>query len=87
MEILFWLVPPVLVTVIAMAWVAWIEREAPPVDREEQVRRIGEALRRPPQTGYAVREPRTPDRSSGVAVRRTPATGGSDGRGQDRRAG
>lgn len=86
MEILLWLVPPVLVTVIAMAWVGWVERETPPVDRQEQVRRIGDALRTPAQGGYAVREPRTPDRSSGVAVRRTRSPGPRPADG-DRRAG
>ena len=69
MEILLWLVPPVVVTVIAMLWVGWWGREGRgEVDRETAVRRMGEALGRPPRAQVVVRRaPR--DRSTGVAVR------------------
>lgn len=70
MEILLWLVPPLVVTVVAMLWVAWSERAAPPPDREEQVRRIGEALRAPVPQRPGARGGAPRDRSSGVAVRR-----------------
>ena len=71
MEILFWLVPAGLVTLVTMLWVGWWGREGRgEVDRETAARRLGEALskeqkRRP---GYAVTR-RTPDRSTGVALR------------------
>jgi len=69
-EILLWLVPPLVVTVLAMAWVGWAGREGRgEVDRDEAVRRLGTALDKDPP---AVR--RTPpgqrERSTGVAVRR-----------------
>jgi hypothetical protein len=69
-EILLWLVPPVVVTVLAMAWVAWAGREGRgEVDREEAVRRLGVALDKDPkQVARPARRPR--ERSTGVAVRR-----------------
>ena len=69
-----WLVPPVVVTAVAMVWVSWLGRQGRrEVDREAAVRRLGEALSderraRRPTGGYAPRVP-PPDRSSGVAVR------------------
>jgi hypothetical protein len=70
MEILLWLVPPIVVTVLAMAWVAWAGREGRgEVDREEAVRRLGVALDKDPK--QVPRTPRPPrERSTGVAVRR-----------------
>jgi hypothetical protein len=85
-EILFWLLPPVVVTVVAMAWVGWLGREGRgEVDRDVAVRRLAEALQREdkidPATRYA---PRTParDRSTGIAVRpsRAPRPPASDPR-------
>jgi len=71
-EILLWLVPPVAVTVVAMAWVGWVGREGRgEVDREEAARRLGAALERP-QPPRPARLPSRRQRSSGVAVRRTP---------------
>ena len=77
MEILLWLVPAVVVTVVAMLWVAWLGREGRgEVDPEVAVRRLGEALERErprrPVKGYAAQRP-APDRSTGVAVRRRQA--------------
>jgi cytochrome c-type biogenesis protein CcmH/NrfF len=68
-EILLWLVPPVVVTVIAMLWVGWLGREGRGVvDRETAVRRMGDALGRQPRSQVVVRQaPR--ERSTGVAVR------------------
>jgi hypothetical protein len=68
-EILLWLVPPVVVTVLAMAWVSWVGREGRgQVDRDEAVRRIGAALDKERPT--VRRTPRRPrERSTGVALR------------------
>ena len=70
MEILLWLVPPAVVTVVSMLWVGWIGREGRgEVDREVAVRRLGEALsRRPQQPRYSAKG-RERDRSTGIAVR------------------
>jgi len=70
-EILLWLVPPAVVTLLAMLWVAWLGREGRgEVDREAAVRRLGEALSKTPQPAqrYAARPPQR-DRSTGIAVR------------------
>lgn len=75
MEILLWLVPSVLVAVLAMLWVAWLGREGRgEVDRDVAVRRLARALEqdprraRRPAPGYAAPQPER-DRSSGIAVR------------------
>ena len=75
MEILLWLVPSVVVAVLAMAWVAWVGREGRgEVDRDVAVRRLAGALERDPHRarkpapGYAAPQPED-DRSSGIAVR------------------
>jgi len=68
-EILLWLVPPAVVTVLAMLWVGWWGREGRgEVDRETAVRRMGEALGREPRVRVVVR-PQARERSTGVAVR------------------
>jgi len=68
-EILLWLVPPVVVTTIAMAWVTWIGREGRgEVDPEVAVRRMAAALSKPTPQGYAVAK-QSRERSTGVAVR------------------
>jgi hypothetical protein len=71
-EILLWLAPPAVVTVVAMVWVAWLGRGRREIDRDLAMRRLGEALSEERRTrrpgGYAARVPQ-PDRSSGVAVR------------------
>jgi hypothetical protein len=74
-EILLWLVPSAVVTLLAMLWVAWLGREGRgEVDREVAVRRLASALepdprrKRPPAPGYAARQPDR-DRSTGIAVR------------------
>ncbi len=47
MEILLWLVPPLVVALVAMCWVGWVGRESRgEVDREEALRRLGEAGKR-----------------------------------------
>jgi hypothetical protein len=74
-QILWWLAPPVVATVLAMVWVAWLGREGRgQVDREVAVRRLGEALSRPdrptkPTRSDPARPPTQGERSTGVAVR------------------
>lgn len=74
MEILLWLAPAGLVTVVTMLWVAWWGRDGRgvqrPADRETAARLLGEALERSARHGggYAA-ERRTTDRSTGVALR------------------
>ncbi|MFC5728035.1 MULTISPECIES: hypothetical protein [Nocardioides] len=71
MEILFWLVPAAVVTLTAMVWVGWWGREGRgAVDRETAARKLGEALTREQRRrpGYAAPR-RTPERSTGVALR------------------
>jgi hypothetical protein len=76
-EILLWLVPPVAVTLVAMAWVGWVGREGRgEVGREEAARRLGAALERP-QPARPARLPSRRQRSTGVAVRRTPRVPGA----------
>jgi len=72
-EILWWLAPPVVATVLAMLWVSWLGREGRgEVDREVAVRRLGDAMTRPTRVAARATSPRPPtpgDRGSGVAVR------------------
>ena len=70
-EILLWLVPPVVVTLLAMVWVSWLGREGRgEIDRDVAVRRLADALQREPKrpTAYSARTP-AKDRSTGIAVR------------------
>jgi hypothetical protein len=75
-EILLWLVPPAVVTVLAMGWVSWLGREGRgEVDREQAARRLARAMQKehPGAAGprpVVVRD-RSPDRSTGIAVRRS----------------
>ena len=63
MEILLWLVPSVVVTVVAMLWVGWLGREGRgEVDRDVAVRRLAVALEPEPDAA-AVRPRATPRRS------------------------
>jgi hypothetical protein len=79
-EILLWLAPPVVVTLVAMAWVGWVGREGRgEVDREELVRRLGAALERE-QPPHPTRLPRRRERSTGVALRRAPRSVADDQR-------
>lgn len=69
MEILLWLVPPVVVTLLAMTWVAWVGREGRgEVDPDVAVRRMAAALSKPGPQRYAVAKP-SRERSTGMAVR------------------
>ncbi|MDP9824097.1 hypothetical protein [Nocardioides massiliensis] len=75
MEILLWLVPPVVVTVLTAGWVSWAERRAVSTDTrsEADYARFAAAVQRPLDRGRRPRATRAParpvDRSTGVAVR------------------
>ncbi len=70
MEILYWLVPPAAVTVVAMIWVAWLGRRGRgEVDRDVAVARLAQALQKEPPQHATHRPTPVRDRSSGIAVR------------------
>jgi hypothetical protein len=75
-EVLWWLVPPLVATVLAMLWVGYAGRDRDDVrrdDSEEALVRMEKALTRPgPRTLRSV-SPSTPERTHGVAVRRSPS--------------
>ena len=79
MGILLWLVPAVLVTVVTMLWVAWLGREGRgEIDRDVAVARLAKALQRE-HKGMSRPRPSVPrDRSTGIAVRPSRATGRRD---------
>lgn len=70
--ILWWLAPPVVVTVVAMLWVTWRSRAGlRETDREQAVARLERALRKehPTLRRAGAAEMRARDRSTGIAVR------------------
>lgn len=70
MEILLWLVPAVVVTVAAMAWVSWIGRDGHgEIDRDVAVERLGRALAKELPAGTRRTSAPVRDRSTGIAVR------------------
>ncbi len=85
MEILLWLAPAAVVTVVAMLWVSWVSRDGRgEVDRDVAAARLGKALAKE----LPARSRRTPppvrDRSTGIAVR--PSNAGAAGADRSRRA-
>jgi hypothetical protein len=71
-QILWWLAPPVVATVLAMLWVSWLGRAGRGhVDREVAVRRLGDAIAKPTRAPRKTppRRVTTPERGTGVAVR------------------
>ena len=85
MEILLWLVPAAVVTVVAMLWVGWAGRDGRgEVDRDVAAQRLGKALAKELPAG--TRRPTAParDRSTGIAVR--PSNAGPARHGDGRRA-
>lgn len=73
-EILWWLVPPVVVTLVAMVWVSWLGRDGRgEIDRDEAVARLGRALDKPAdarrQAVVNARPQHPRERSTGIAVR------------------
>jgi len=68
-EILLWLLPAVVATCAAMAWVGWVGRDRPERERSEaDLERFARALMRPVPEERA--RPRQRERSTGVAQRR-----------------
>jgi hypothetical protein len=79
-EILWWLAPPVVATVLAMVWVSWVSRDGRgQVDPEVAARRLGDAMARPTRMSRGA-VPRTrphEERGTGVAVRPSSRTPGA----------
>lgn len=70
MEILLWMVPPAVVTCVAMLWIGWLGREGRgEVDRDVAVRRLAKALQKESPAHTAHRPTPVRDRSTGIAVR------------------
>jgi hypothetical protein len=74
-EILWWLVPSVVVALSAMVWATWMGREGRgEVDRDVAVERLAKALARGDRVERQARPARVVDRSTGIAVRPTRRT-------------
>jgi hypothetical protein len=68
-EILLWLLPSLVLTCAAMAWVSWIGRDRPERERSDaELERFAQAIMRP--IPGESRRPRQRERSTGVAQRR-----------------
>jgi hypothetical protein len=78
--VLWWLVPPLVATALAMGWAAWAGRARDDERRDNSdaaLLRMQRALSRPsPRAGNSV-APRPLEPSHGVAVRRTRRQGGA----------
>jgi hypothetical protein len=77
MEVLWWLMPPLGATALAMAWAGWRGRERDEVRRDSSDKALadlGSALERPlPKQSAKVASARvSDDPTHGVAVRRRP---------------
>jgi hypothetical protein len=84
-EILLWLVPAAVVTVVAMLWVGWVSRDGRgEVDRDVAVQRLGKALAKELPAGTRRTSAPARDRSTGIAVR--PSNAGPAQHGDSRRA-
>jgi hypothetical protein len=84
-EILLWLVPAAVVTVVAMVWVSWTSRDGRgEVDRDVAVERLGKALAKDLPAGTRRTAAPARDRSTGIAVR--PSHGSAPAGGGTRRA-
>lgn len=73
MQVLWWLVPPLVATVAAMLWVSWVGRERDDVRREDAdaaLARMQRALSRPPVRGGSALTQPPIEPTHGVAVRR-----------------
>jgi hypothetical protein len=68
-QILLWLVPPLVATLVAMAWASWASRDTAEADPEQAAARLERALSERPPVRYAPRRPPVSDGGHGVAVR------------------
>lgn len=76
MEILWWLVPSAVVTVLAMAWVGWTGRDGRgEVDRDVAVARLAAAMERDTPRTRRTAPASAADRSTGIAVRPSRSAG------------
>ena len=73
MDILWWLVPPVVVTALAMLWVTWLGRSGRgEVDRDVAVERLARALRKEHPATHAAEPGDLPPPRPQHRHRRTP---------------
>lgn len=78
-EILWWLAPAGVVTVLTMCWVAWLGRDGHgEVDRDVATARLARALSAEPRVRSRLPE-RPRERSTGIAVRPTRQVRGAEG--------
>ncbi|MGH3472096.1 MAG: hypothetical protein ACRDPG_08650 [Nocardioidaceae bacterium] len=86
MDVLWWLVPPLVATCLAMGWVAWAGRERDEIRRDDSdaaLARMSQALAKPAPGRGAPTSTVPVEPTHGVAVRRTarrPASAGSSPR-------
>jgi hypothetical protein len=76
-QVLWWLVPPLVATVVAMLWAGWAGRARDDVrrdDSDEALERMAKALARSAPKARARVAPATMERSHGVAMRTTRST-------------
>jgi len=78
-EVLWWLVPPLVATTLAMVWVGIVgrNRDESREDTEEAMARMEKALAKAGPRKLRSVSPPAPERTHGVAVRRTTGTAGS----------
>jgi hypothetical protein len=82
MQVLWWLVPPIVATALAMVWVGIAGRTRDDVrrdDSDEALAKMRTALERPAPRASVTAQPARTEPSHGVAVRRTSARTGTDG--------
>ena len=77
MEVLWWLVPPLVATVLAMLWASWLGRQRDDGSRDDSdaaLVKMADALARPAPRRARLHSPppAVTEPSHGVAVRRTP---------------
>jgi hypothetical protein len=76
-QVLWWLVPPLVATVVAMLWAGWAGRARDDVrrdDSDEALERMAKALSRSAPKARARVAPALMERSHGVAMRSTRST-------------
>ncbi|MBA2699536.1 MAG: hypothetical protein H0U61_12335 [Nocardioidaceae bacterium] len=84
MEVLWWLVPPLVATFLAMLWAGWLGRQRDDDGRDDSdaaLAKMAVALSRPAPHRSTLHSPpaATTEPSHGVAVRRTPRRPASSG--------